>query len=185
MFGLSLKHVLPQTPCSLILNLYGSSGTWNPYVFHSFTLTSSKYSLKESLDVFSSWNRIFLPKLGSCPSCGLYLQGRKYVHPFGVWLRSPVQIVPSSGAWKVFQMWHVIMTTLQSAKLNRIVQPLEQDVFLSRKWKIQSPASNISPGTYSFHWHLILFFATGQLQYFISYFYLIREVILESCVLHI
>lgn len=49
MFGLNLKHILPQVSYSLILKLYGSSEKWNSYVSHSFTLTSSKYSLKESL----------------------------------------------------------------------------------------------------------------------------------------
>lgn len=74
-----------------------SSGKWNPYDSHSSTLTSSKYSLKESLDVLSSWNHIFLPKLGSCFSCGRHLKGRKYVHPFGVWRGPQVRLLLSLG----------------------------------------------------------------------------------------
>lgn len=158
MFGLSLKCVLPQAPCSLILNLYESLGKLNPYVSHSFTLTSSKYSLKESLDVLNSWNHIFLPSLGCCLSCGQHLKGRKYVRPFGEWWGPQLRLLlPLGHSEKSSKCGLCFITALQSAKRNHHVQPLERDVILSRKWKIQNQESNMSPGPPLFTDPILLF----------------------------
>lgn len=133
MFGLSLQHVFPQAPCSLILNLYGSSGKWNPCVSHSFTVTSSKYSLKESLDVLSSWSHIFLPKLGSCLPVVCTSKEENMVILLG--LRPPLPL----GYNEKTSTRGILSSPIHNCPIKPQCPAVwNQTLFPSRKWKIQN-----------------------------------------------
>ena len=171
MFGLSLKHVLPQAPCSLILNLYESLGKRNPYVSHSFTLTSSKYSLKGSLDVLNSWNHIFLPSLGCCLSGGQHLKERKYVRPFGVWWGPQLRLLLPLGHYeessKCGLCFHHCIAICQTKPQCPAIgtRPISLKKMKDSKPRVQHVARHLLFSlTQSFS------LQQGQLQCFISYF---------------